>query len=265
MISRFTKTPAEVEAFQRELSRARYRGQAIQIDFLSSEAFVQEILPPCFVKPEVPRGRIIIGSFRNPEFALFSTCSLNFACLYPGQNDEVWYPLAGVTDSNVPLILKREAWGENQKQGTAQIFLEPDAAIAIVKRASGLLLRARIDFEKNVADGEGSFHAVNIRGAIEKNGWGFEYGVDAVITKTVFKKTCRKSGAVELELFDTFLDKWAQIPVLQPGRAEFFTVEGEFGAVKTEAFESPEGYMPYILGAKYDNITHYTSFPDPRK
>ena len=257
-ISNFVKTEQEMHAFYEQVRSAQFAGQAVAVEFETDPAFVAEMLPPCFQPHTSATGRLIAGQFHNPEFCFFSTAQLQFRCVYDGR--EVWYSPAGLTDSEIVLLVRREAWGESQKHGTVELYAQPDYTTVLVKRGGAVLVNLRLTAAQERPDCCGSFDSVSIKGFLDKNGHGFEDGVDAVSITTSFRKTAVRAAAAQLTLCSTKLDRWGEIPVKKITDAEVFSVSGKHTATAVTPLENADAYMPYQLGTKFDPMFVYSIF-----
>ena len=256
--SKFTKTKQELYAFQQQLRSAEYAGQAVCVQFDTEPEFVSAMLPPCFQPDSSGKARLIAGNLENSEFRFFTTMQLQFQCLYEGR--AVWYSPAGLTDSEIVLLVQREAWGESQKFGSSVFFGKDSETVVSVKREDALLAKVKLLHGAEKPDEQGEFRSVNIKGFPEMNGQGFEDGVDAVEMVTTFRKTRSCIAEASLTFRSTHLDQWGEIPILRVTGAEVFCVSGTHSAVEVKPLDNPDSYMPYHLGTKFDPFDAYTVF-----
>ena len=238
----------EVARFQTRLKGTEYVGEALDIWFTTTHAFLEDILPPCFTVPEEPTGVV--------QFVHAAGASLDFnsVTIYVAvQFGEIhgYYDLTMLLTGDMTITFGRELWGESKKRANIEFDHELPDVSAFAERNGTTLIKATGSFGEDLGPREVKDTNLHLKAFVNVGGTDLEYDpIMFVLTGTTRFETYHE-GTGTLELASTSADPCGSIPIVSVDRYSF----GRITATYTQTqypIEGREGYLPYVIGRSYD-------------
>lgn len=246
----FVKTKDEVARIQAVLKQARFvAAEMLQVEFLTTEATVRDLLPPGFEPAETPKMSAMVGRWRSNCVADYRGGALYLDARYQGV--EAPYVLAMYMDAEPALVYGREVLGEPKKKADSNLYRRGHKMHGYVERHGVRLIdiSGTLDMDLGATTATGA--NFNIKATPAADGTSCE--TDAVVTLAEFenKLTRQVTGTGTVTLKSNDHDYCGDLPVAEVLGASY--VEGDLIA-KARAIGTidKDAFFPYLLGRMDD-------------
>jgi acetoacetate decarboxylase len=254
MLNTFVKTPEQIAYFQNGVDCAHISRHRLMVEFETTNEFIRELLPPCFDLQQKAMGVVSVAKVQSEyDNTEFNNGALAFSCRYKGKNCS--YITGFWFDSESPLYLGREIFGEPKKFGNSDIYMCGHDMYAFVDRMGDRILEIEGNVDNILQPDTRIQYEVMIKGHPHVYGGGFQNPPLVFIMEGFHQNCVVKQGTGKIRFHSGRYDKLDQIPVINVGKAEY--VEGIYKQTVKEfepLFET-EKYLPYIYGTSYDLFT----------
>ncbi len=254
----FVRTGEEVQAIQRALGAAAWRGRWLTVQFLTDPATVVRLLPPGLEPYETPLAIATVGRWESSCLGDFAGGVLSFVVR---RGDEVGgYPLAMFMDSEPSLTFGRDLFGEPKKLGRVALSIDGDRVHGAVERNGTTLIEMDATIGEDRGPSKVRHFAFNFRSRTAPGGGGLDG--DAVLTRTVFESefASDRRGEGNLTLRGSVHDPLDEVEVLEVRRAQ---LGEEWTSARCEAVETvpAEDFLPFHYGRQDDWLALDTMAP----
>jgi acetoacetate decarboxylase len=246
----FVKTKEEVARIQAVLKEARFvAAEMLQVDFLTTEQTVLDILPPGFELAAEPKMSAMVGRWRSNCVGDYCGGALYVDVRYG--DVECPYVLAMYMDTEPALMYGREVLGEPKKKASSGLYRRENRMHGYIERHGVRLIDISAVLDNNLGPTEASGSNFNIKATPAADGMSCE--TDAVITLAKFnnKLTTQLTGTGQVKLKSSKYDTCGDIPVVKTLGASY--VEGDLIATAKAVGTIPkDDFFPYLLGRMDD-------------
>ncbi|MBS1843228.1 MAG: acetoacetate decarboxylase family protein [Actinobacteria bacterium] len=251
----FVRTPEQVERIKQILAAGRFTTDAIEVEFETDFGFLDQLLPPCFERPEQPTGFVNVSKWEGEMCGEFD-CGMIWVKVRHGDR-EGFYCALMIVSGDMPVTLGREVWGECKKTGSADLHRDGNHLFGYTER----LGRRLIEIEATVGDDQGpadvSMTTFEIKAQLDIAGTGLQYDPILIEFESRASFSSVREGTADLKFGSSPWDPVDTIPIVSVGSATYATGESVYEPVRQETLTDRDAYLPYVLGRSYDDLSHY--------
>ncbi|MBQ6360049.1 MAG: acetoacetate decarboxylase family protein [Lachnospiraceae bacterium] len=255
MSNPFVMDKKNLEILKDHMSNVKWMVAQAGIEFETTPEFLREILPPCFDMPDKPMGSVAIGKWRGNICGDFDCAIIDFQCKYKGQAGSMM--LALYLETDMPIALGRECWGEAKKLGKCELYPCGKDMFACVSRGGKRIIEINAVWDKEYEPFEESVYGFEINAEMDEYGASLVYDPRILTKKFNFKRLVKKEGNGTLKFSGTERDPLDAIPIVSVGRAFYTEHWNNSEMVTIDIDPDREKYVPFIFGQKYDNMNLY--------
>lgn len=250
----FVKTESEVADYAAVMERPRFLTDRLSVRFLTTSAFLEEVLPPGLEPSNAPVAIASMSRCQSDVCGPFNFAAIYLTCRF-GALEGV-YGLWMATDGDLANQIGRDMWGEAKKVGEVQMYQEPCGMSGRARRHGADLISIEADLDAVPVDEEvQSFVGFELKGQPDATGRGLEYDPRLVAMYTYDDVTAKRAGTASLTLNGTLDDPLDTIPVVEVLGAVNLIADSHSTAEVLASYSDHDRYVPYIYGRNFDNVT----------
>lgn len=242
----FVKTSEEIAAIGAVLQTPRFtNARRAHLSFLSTPAFVENVLPPGLDPGAQPLVTVTVGEFGSNCVGDFAGATISIAARH-GEIDGA-YVLTMFMSTDHAIVFGRDLFGEPKKQATIALNVVGNQLRGTVDRMGVRLIDLSLSLGEDTGPARTKAASFNIKALPAANGQGLE--ADAVLTMAAFDNDLRVNrGAQGTLIFaGTVHDPLNEIPIVEVAAAGY--IEGDLTArAKAIATIPAADFLPYAYG-----------------
>lgn len=255
----YVRSAEEIERIRALLSPALFTLEGVSIEFRTTEAFARAVLPPCLESDE-GRGLATVSRWQAGVCGEFESAAVMLWARY-GELTGTYF-LTLIVSGDMPVTIGRELWGEPKKLGSAHFYRDGDDVYAFGERGSTRVVEIEASLGPDLGPSETESNAFELTAQLTHDG-GLAEDPALVVCEVGRSMASTRVGEGELRLNGTPFDPVDEIPILSTGPTAHYTGEASYEEIARDRLtESPESYLPYILGRSFDDLA---LFPQPRR
>ncbi|MDP6707174.1 MAG: acetoacetate decarboxylase family protein [Alphaproteobacteria bacterium] len=242
----FVKTAEEIARIEAVLRRPRFTGaKRAHLLFLTTEAFVAEVLPPGLAPAEKPLVAVSVGDYGSNCVGDFAGGSVAIAARHG--EIEAAYVLSMYMTTDHAIVFGRELFGEPKKQAGIGLSLEGERVRGHVERLGVRLIELELTLGPDSGPTQNRAATFNIKALPAADGHGLEG--DAVLTLAEFDNdlTVNRRAEGRVKLAGTVHDPLDEIPIVEVLGGGY--IEGDLDARARAIATIPAAdFLPYAYG-----------------
>ncbi|MGV8872544.1 MAG: acetoacetate decarboxylase family protein [Rhodococcus sp. (in: high G+C Gram-positive bacteria)] len=236
------------------LERPQFLTDRLGVRFLTTHAFIEEVLPPGLEPSDAPVAIASMSRCQSDVCGPFNFAAIYLSCKF-GDLEGI-YGLWMATDGDLANQIGRDMWGEAKKVGEVQIYQEPHGMSGRARRNGTDLISIEADLDVVPADEEIlSFVGFELKGQPDASGRGLEYDPRLVAMYTHDSVTTKRVGTASLTLNGTVDDPLDTIPIVEVLGATNLVADSHSTAEVLASYPDHDRYVPYIYGRNFDSVT----------
>jgi acetoacetate decarboxylase len=245
----FVKTPEEIDRIEDALSSARWSGERLAVQFLTSEETVRNLLPPPLEPAPEPLVTATVGRWQSSCLGFFSGGVVNFAASYEGVAGS--YLLAIYMDSEPATVFGRELFGEPKKSATSGLFRDGDLVQGWIRRHGVTLIALEAEIGEDLGSSASERYTYNYKARTAAGGRGLEE--DAILTRAHFavQTRSRHSGTGTVVLGHGPHDPLDEIEVLEVRAVDYGQDDSTPHCAPVATVPAAQ-FLPYHYGRQDD-------------
>lgn len=242
-----------------------YEIQSVSARFATDEAFVRELLPPCYRMPEKPMATLMLGKVKNhgPQaidrgYTYCDLAILGFDCRYEDLTEPAEYTPIVYFNQEAVLYSGREFLGEPKRYGRTELFLFDDHVSASLVR-----------FGQSIAEIEASLgpdlgpqppvvsYGAHLKCCLTHQQNAMMFDPVAAVSRREFQALRKRTGTGTLRLTGGFKDALDEVPVLGDCAFEYQEFLGTYtNTVPTKSYPNRDDFMPFYMGTSQNYVRH---------
>jgi acetoacetate decarboxylase len=248
----FRQSDDKVKSILRRFSEPHFtNAQILQVDFRTTEAAAESVLPPGFSPVEGLRCYARVGRWTSNCVGNFDGGSLCIEAEHAGQRG--YLVLAMYMDTATSIIFGRDLFGEPKRPAEAAIYRTASGWYGSVERYGTTIIEIELSEANSLGPADTSGATFNVKSVLAADGSGLDG--DAVVTRAAFENHvwARYSGGGRVELRDTPHDPMSDLVVDEVLGATY--AEGQARATVSTLGSIPGAeFLPFAL-ARIDDPT----------
>ena len=242
----FVKTAEEIAAIEQVLRTPRFTGaRRAHLSFLTTEDFIEQVLPPGLTPGAQPMVTVTIGEFGSNCVGDFAGATISMPARYG--EIEAAYVLTMFMSTDHAIIFGRDLFGEPKKQAAIELKMVGNQLHGTVDRGGVRLIDLSLSLGEDSGPARSQAATFNIKAQPSVDGHGLE--ADAVLTIAEFDNDLRLNRAAQgtLILAGTVHDPLNEIPIQEIVAAGY--IEGDLTARARAIGSIPAAdFAPYAHG-----------------
>ena len=242
----FVKTAEEIAAIEQVLRTPRFTGaRRAHLSFLTTEDFIEQVLPPGLTPGAQPMVTVTIGEFGSNCVGDFAGATISMPARYG--EIEAAYVLTMFMSTDHAIIFGRDLFGEPKKQAAIELKMIGNQLHGTVDRGGVRLIDLSLSLGEDSGPARSQAATFNIKAQPSVDGHGLE--ADAVLTIAEFDNDLRLNRAAQgtLILAGTVHDPLNEIPIQEIVAAGY--IEGDLTARARAIGSIPAAdFAPYAHG-----------------
>lgn len=252
----FVKTKEEIQEIQEIYSKGRCTIECLSIEFKTTTAFLQEILPPCFEMPDEPIGYISVSRWQSELCGEYDCGIIAFNCKYQGMEGTTMLSL--IVSGDLPVVIGREMWGEAKKSGTCMLYKDGQQIYAYAQRNGVRLIEIEAEIEESLEPLNLENYDFELKAFPHSTGFGLHKGSCVNVMKNEEKNVIRLKGKGKIKLNGTNVDPYDLIPITEVREAIYTEGLSNWTISQVDEINIPDDeLLPYIHGQKYDDVRFF--------
>jgi hypothetical protein len=245
----FVKTEEEIRTIRKQIFPTQYEYEGISVEFETDEAFIAEVLPPCFQTTGSNVARATISRWRSMRTGF--DCAL---VDLPARHEEVegWYHLTHLISGDMAITLGREMWGEAKKRGDMSLEVSGDRASGWGERNGVKLIEIDLELGDEQPARVNAQTRLEVKAFLAADGQGLQFDPIVLrVEETDYADTVREASG-QLVFRGSPTDPTDTIPIGHIVGAAYEKGSSVMGLKEEHPVEGRDEYIPYVWGRAYD-------------